>query len=144
MELTINNLIKMVIASVVIVVVILGVYFSMKAYVIPYFSGISFEEPKIDINTQFSKELIQEKNLIGRVDENSFFISEKEGRTKIYFKKDKIYLEKYGLFGLDELKFDEEIGELDNEGKISIYYGVEGSEGLNSAYKYGKEIYKIK
>jgi len=41
MELAINNLIKMIIAAVVIVVVILGVYLAMRFYIIPYFKGIS-------------------------------------------------------------------------------------------------------
>ena len=41
-ELTINNLIKMIIAGVVIVVVILGIYFGFKNYVIPFFEGIGF------------------------------------------------------------------------------------------------------
>jgi len=43
MELTISNLIKIIIAAIVIVVVILGVYFAMKFYIIPYFEGIKIE-----------------------------------------------------------------------------------------------------
>ena len=42
MELTIDNLIKIIIAVVVIVLVVAGLYFAMKSYVIPYFKGISF------------------------------------------------------------------------------------------------------
>lgn len=42
MELTINNLIKLVLAAIVIVVVILGIYLIMSSYVIPYFKGIGF------------------------------------------------------------------------------------------------------
>ena len=41
-ELTISNLIKMIIAGVVIVVVILGLYFAMTSYVIPFFKGLGF------------------------------------------------------------------------------------------------------
>ena len=47
MELTINNLIKMVIAALVIVVVIVGIYFAMSSYIIPYFKGIGFGGEKI-------------------------------------------------------------------------------------------------
>ncbi len=65
MELTINNLIKMVIAVLVIVLVLTGIYFGMKNSIIPYFSGLGFEEPAVDVNTQFGRELIQEKNLVG-------------------------------------------------------------------------------
>jgi len=42
MELTINNLIKMIIAVIVIVLVVAALYFAMKSYIIPYFKGISF------------------------------------------------------------------------------------------------------
>ena len=42
MELTINNLIKIIIAGVVIAVVILGIYFAMSSYVIPFFRGLGF------------------------------------------------------------------------------------------------------
>jgi len=41
-ELTINNLIKIIIAGIVIVVVILGLYFAMTSYVIPFFKGLGF------------------------------------------------------------------------------------------------------
>lgn len=42
MELAINNLVKIGIAVVVIVLVIFGLYMSMRNYIIPYFKGISF------------------------------------------------------------------------------------------------------
>ncbi len=42
-ELTINTLIKIVLASVVMIIVILGVYAGVRYYVIPYFSGIGFD-----------------------------------------------------------------------------------------------------
>jgi len=43
MELTTSNLIKMVIALVVIVLIVLGLYFAMRFYIIPYFEGFGFE-----------------------------------------------------------------------------------------------------
>jgi len=45
MELTINNLIKMAIAGVVIVVMILGIYLGMREYIIPFFRDIGFGKP---------------------------------------------------------------------------------------------------
>ena len=42
MELTINNLIKIVIAAIIIAVVVLGIYFEMSNYIIPYFKGFGF------------------------------------------------------------------------------------------------------
>ncbi len=41
-ELTINNLIKIIIAVVVLIAVILGVYLSFNNYIIPYFKGFDF------------------------------------------------------------------------------------------------------
>ncbi len=43
MELAINNLIKMIIAVIVIVLVVAALYFAMKSYIIPYFKGFGFE-----------------------------------------------------------------------------------------------------
>lgn len=41
-ELTIDNLIKIIIGAVVIAVVILGIYFSFRNYIIPFFGGFGF------------------------------------------------------------------------------------------------------
>lgn len=41
-QLTISKLIKLILAGVVIVVVILGIYFAMTSYVIPFFKGLGF------------------------------------------------------------------------------------------------------
>ena len=46
MDLTINNLIKIVIAVVVIAIVIFTIYYGMSNYIIPYFTGVSFGEGK--------------------------------------------------------------------------------------------------
>lgn len=155
MELTTSNLIKIIIGVFIIVLVILGVYIAMKNYIIPYFSGIGFEEPKIDANTEFGKELIQDKNKIGIVDNEGYFVYQGK-KTDVYFKENKIYLREYfgelktgfwSIFLLNpikRLKPNSEIGSLDNEGKISINKEVEYKDILNNAYKNGNEIYKIK
>ena len=141
-ELTINQLIKIVIALIVMIIIILGIYAGVRYYIIPYFSGIGFEEPKVDINTQFGRELIQEKNLIGRVDSEGFFIYENK-KTDLYFEEGEIKIKEYGWFGWDKLNPDESAGIVGNDGKLEVkeitqYYSV-----LNGAYKYGNEIYKI-
>ena len=158
MELTTDNLIKIVLGVFVIVALVLGIYFAMNSYVIPYFSGIGFEEPKIDINTDFGKELIQDKNLIGTVDKDGYFTYKNENveiKTDIYFKDGKIYLKEYlGSYNKDSwtvtnwikdhLNADQKIGSLDSQGKIIINKEVQYGEILNNAYKNGNEIYKIK
>jgi len=142
MELTINNLIKMAIAVLVIVLVITGIFIGMKNYVIPYFSGIGFEEPKVDINTQFGGELIQDKNLIGRVDNDGFFIYEQK-ETDLYFKEGKILIKEKGMFDWDWANWDSEAGTIEQDGKLEVKEITEYYEVLNGAYKYGNEIYKI-
>src|SRR3989344_8497143 len=159
MELTINNLIKIALAAGVIIIMILGISMAVKNYVIPYFSGIGFEEPKIDTSSQFGKELIQGKNKIGIFKEinkfNYFIYNEK--KTSIYFKKNEIYLEKsfgeledeIGIISkiknsVKDLYPDEKVGYLDNEGKIIIERDIILNEInyrniLNGAYKYGLE-----
>ena len=141
MELTINNLIKMVIAMLVIVLVIAGIYLGMKSYVIPYFSGIGFEEPKVDINTQFGGELIQDKNLIGRVDKDGFFMYENK-KTDLRFKDNKILLFE-SFLGIGWLNPDTKAGTIEQDGKLVVEPITEYYEILNGAYKYGNEIYKI-
>lgn len=141
MELTINNLIKIIIAVFVIVVVIFGIYSGMRNYILPYFSGLGFEEPKIDMNSGFGKILIKEENKIARLDNENYLVF-KNQKTDVYFKEQKIWIKEIGVLGIDRLDLDEEIGSLDNEGKITINPGF-GYEELNGAYKFGKEIYKI-
>ena len=135
MELTINNLIKMVIAVFVIVLIVTGLFIAMKSYVLPYFSGIGFEEPKVDVNTQFGRELIQEKNLIGRVDSDGFFIYEKR-KTDVYFDEGKI---KEAV----DWWLDDKIGFVGSDGKIELDGATEYFEVLEGSYKYGNEIYKV-
>jgi len=43
MELTINNLIKIIIAVLVLAVIVIGIYFGFRSYIIPYFEGFSFK-----------------------------------------------------------------------------------------------------
>ena len=141
-ELTINHLIKIIIAVAVIVVVITGVYFAMSNYIVPYFSGLGFEEPKIDTTTTFAQELLKEENIIGSVSGKDFIY---EGRkTNFYFENGKVYLKKTGIFDWDITGWDVKIGNLDSEGKIIISNEVPGTEVFSNTYKYGNEIYKIK
>jgi hypothetical protein len=41
-ELTIDNLIKIIIAAIVIIAFILGIYFAMTNYIFPFFKGFGF------------------------------------------------------------------------------------------------------
>ncbi len=150
MELTTENIIKIAIGVFVIVTIVLGVYFAMKFYVIPYFSGIGFEEPKIDVNSEFGKELMKDENLIGTVDEKGYFVLKDGTKTDIYFKKGKVYMNDK-LFGTiipilswidDNIDPDTKIGSYAEDGKITI--SRDDKYGLNNAYRNGpSEIRKI-
>jgi len=144
MELTVNNLIKMSIAVLVIVLVITGIVIGMKNYVIPYFSGIGFEAPQIEMGTQFAKELVKEENLIGTVDEDNFFIYNHR-KTDIYFnfKEHKVMMLVEGAFGWDWTASDERVGNVENDGKLVITASVPHGDILDGAYWLGKEVYKI-
>jgi len=153
MELTINNLIKMTIAVLVIVLFMAGLYLGMKTYVIPYFSGIGFEEPRVDVGSQFGQTLIKPENQVGTVGREDGFFYNNGQKTSIYFKKGKIKVAE-GKW----ISSDSEIGSVTNDGKIIIdmkyvdpllggKYTIAGinldAKLLNGAYKFGLEIYKI-
>jgi hypothetical protein len=144
MELTTNNLIKMTIAVLVIVLIITGIFIGMRSYIIPYFSGIGFEEPKIDINTQFGNDLVKPENLIAITKEDSdheyLWIDNKE--TLWYFEDGDIMQVETRL-GYDDLKWDSEVGFIGNEGKLEVVSGTKHYDWLKGSYKYGFEIYKM-
>ena len=130
MELTTDNLIKIAIGVFVIVTVILGVYFAMRFYIIPYFSGIwSGEE---DGNIGGSSDVCDGKIKIGRIekDKEYYFWYEKGGeneKTPIYFKGDKIKFSK-------DWKIDDLIGRVQGD-EIEIF-----NDYKDAKYSYSKEI----
>jgi len=99
-ELTINKLIKLILAGVVIVVVILGLYFAMTSYVIPFFKGLGFgsEGPGGDVLGE--EDVCEGKTLVGTLEKGtlhaggffsdnmpgSFFVSEGK-KTEIFLHK---------------------------------------------------------
>jgi hypothetical protein len=96
MELTIDNIIKIAIGVFVIVTVVLGIYFAMTSYVIPYFSGI-WSENQSSSYTGGGMETCVGKQIIGQIDDKGYFVytkvekGEKSGKsetTKIYFDKE--------------------------------------------------------
>lgn len=89
-ELTINKLIKIIIAGVVIVVVILGLYFAMTSYVIPFFKGLGFEGEDEDIFGEAS--ICEGKTIVGGIEKYNFwntgirdYFEYKNEKTHIYF-----------------------------------------------------------
>ena len=146
MELTINNLIKIAIGVLVLVIVIGGLFFAMKSYVLPYFAGIGFEESTLDINSQFGRELIKEENKVAMVGVKGFLIIEND-KKMIVFKKDNVYEKEYAgdskSWVADKLNPDHKIGRVTKERRIEIDSPTEYFDLLNGAYYVGTEIYKI-
>ena len=91
MELTTNNLIKIIIAVFVIVVVIAGIYLGMRNYVIPYFSGIGFEENDTGIGVGGDFEVCKGKDgedIVGTLRKEGelyYFVDTNNYEPKIYF-----------------------------------------------------------
>lgn len=124
MELTTENIIKIALGVFVIVTVVLGVYFAMKFYIIPYFSGIGFDKEEIGVVGGVEGSAICEgKEIIGEFKiynpgmmsyTNNFFFKLDGTRTEIYLNEDKKQMRKAVWGG------DLDIGVVKND-IISIY-----------------------
>jgi len=116
-QLTINKLIKLIIAGVVIVVVILGLYFAMTSYIIPFFKGLGFggEGPGGEV----LEGSCEEENLVGSLEKDGDLLYFKYGdeKTVFYIKGEEIYEDRWGWGN------DEDVGKIvDNE--IIIFSSV--------------------
>ena len=65
-ELTTGQIVKIIIAVLVLVVMIGGIIMGFRGYVIPYFKDIGPSE-QIDLTTPYYQELLQDENLVGVV-----------------------------------------------------------------------------
>lgn len=107
-ELTINKLIKLILAGVVLVVVILGLYFAMTSYVIPFFKGLGFGSDGPGGDGFEEVEICEGKELVGSLEKDGdklYFVYEGE-KTVFYINKDKIYRARFGFVN------DQETGEI--------------------------------
>ena len=133
-ELTIDQIIKIVLAVLVLVLVLTGIYMAFSNYIIPYFSDLGpSQEP--DISTPYYQDLIKDDNLIAKtsVDKDVNFIDVRQGndfaRTDYYFlrKTGKIYKNLDGGWLKPwEWAIDPQVGDILNS-KIRIF-----SEGTYS------------
>jgi len=149
-ELTISQLIKMLLFVAVIVVVITGAYLGFRNYVIPYFEDLGPSERELDLSTPYYQDLMREENLAGVtvLKEGYLYFSVKEGGatfgTSYYLDDGSIYIAEGEYFG-----FDEEIGEIDkSSGKIKIFDEWLDKDmllkNIDGGEKIGNEIYKIR
>ena len=144
MELTINNVIKIVIGVVVIAVVVLGIYLGMTNYIIPYFQGLGPSDGDNGGNGGgggSGAEICQGKVPVGYLDlrrtitkltKEYFFISNNQ-KTWIYFKNGKVW--ENNFFG------DDEIGSVvGNEIDIKIIERQGDAGNLHGKLKGGNQI----
>ena len=132
-DLTISKLIKLIIAGVVLVVVILGLYFSMTSYVIPFFKGLGFGSEGPGGGFVGEADVCEEEKLVGSLEKDGkllYFKYENE-RTVFYIDKNKVY-EKLPLNSL-------QVGEIVDQ-KITIFKPIfdEYQRLLKVYYKQGK------
>ncbi len=116
-DLTISKLIKMVVGGFVIVVVILGLYFAMTSYVIPFFKGLGFGSEGPGGEFVGEADVCEEEKLVGSLEKDGellYFKYEGE-KTRFYILEDKIYK--------DRLGFDQDAGEV-VDGKIIIFTSI--------------------
>tara|TARA_Y100000034_G_scaffold119304_1_gene160961 strand:- start:702 stop:1127 length:426 start_codon:yes stop_codon:yes gene_type:complete len=138
MELTTNNLIKIIIAVFVIVVVITGIYLGMRNYVIPYFTGIGFDENDTSIGVGGDADVCAGKEIIGTIgtgDPPRFWNNEGD-KTKVYLWEDERLYEFEGT----TTYFDDPIGRVRGI-EIEIFDNQKEDYGyLDRALIGGREI----
>ncbi len=146
MELTIGQIIKVVIAALVFVVVVLGVVLGFNSYIVPYFTEIGPSGIEKNLDTQYYQDLLDDENLVATVvevrGENAHYLNINGEQTNYYFWKEnvqKIYEDDYSFWNRDNL-----IGILDNNGIVDIENPVNDNlKSLDGGEKIGRAIYKI-
>ncbi len=137
MELTINNLIKIIIAVLVITVLILGIYSGFKSYIIPYFGGFGFGEENENNQIESSTDICDKKTELGYIENNIIWIKkgDKYEKTDIYIKN--------GEIKKDVLFRDPAIGRI-NGLEIEIYndHNTGNAKNINQALIGGLQICK--
>jgi hypothetical protein len=136
-ELALNNIIKITLAVFALVIVIVAIYLSVNTYIIPYFTGISFNQSYGN-----NPGICEGKTFIGLIEyrapwleTNQDYFIYKGQKTEIYFLKEAIYEKKLGI--------DPVIGRIKgSEIVLSSDYSGEYAQILDGAFVGGKEICK--
>src|SRR3989344_7169930 len=109
-ELTIEQIVKIVIAVLVLVVVLGGAYFIFKDKILSYFGDLAPSE-KQDLSSPYYQELLgNDENLIGTID--------KEQHIIVDGKKTGYYLKKRSIKRPAAWWFDKEVGVIDKNNKL--------------------------
>jgi len=138
-EITNEQIVKMVVAVLVLVVVLGGVYILFKDKILSYFSGMTSQDNR-DFSSPYYTELLKPENLVATLDSKGYIYIDNV-KTKYYIKKNSIKLDvpwwfdkEVGILGKDfKISIDEEW-----KNKNNILSSIDGSE------KIGLELRKLK
>ncbi len=151
-EIAIGQIIKMVIAVVVAVVVIFGIYLIFTTYIIPSFTGGGDDDGGEYEGAVYSedalKEIVVEKNEIGEfIKEDGKDFIYLNGKSEFYREGDKIMMVDKWIFGWDWIDSDEVVGKVHYPGDYGVIVIEEEDLGigvlseLNNAVLHGDKIY---
>ncbi len=142
-ELATNEVIKIVIAVLVLAVVIFGLVAGYRNYILPYFEDLGPSEEEKDLNSQYYKELIDKTNevaILSSGQKEQYLIINGE-KTRYYWKK--------GAINEDDgrwYNWDDKLGVTGKDGRVVIFEesfaGHPGILVLNGAEKVGNAFYK--
>jgi hypothetical protein len=138
-ELSIGQIIKMVVAVSVLVVVIVGAIYGFR-YVYGYFEdlgiiGEDYEEP--DLKVEFYQELIREGEVIAIIDSEGYIV---RNRIKSdYFVRNRI-IEKDGFW------YNPDVGKIDSDLKVDIVEGENNEilKEIEGSYLINRDFMKVK
>ena len=154
-ELTTGQIVKIVIAVLVLVVVLSGVYLVFKDSIISYFTGFA-PAHEVDTTTAFGKELVQDKNIIATYslfDSSAriLLVGPPPVTTEYYFKKKTDLLKKdvkwlssfslRGAFGADQ-----DVGVIDGSGKVAVkpeFLSDATLQKIQGSYRYKGGLYVL-
>lgn len=142
-ELATNEVIKIVIAVLVLAVVIFGLVSGYRNYIVPYFEDLGPSNEKKDLDSQYYKELVKKENEVAILtsgDKEQYLIIKGE-KTRYYWKKGDIKEDNGKWYALDK-----KLGITDKNGRIAIFEeslaGNPEIEALKGAEKVGNAFYK--
>jgi hypothetical protein len=138
-EITSEQIVKIVVAVLVLVVVLGGVYILFKDKILSYFSDITPRDNR-DFSSPYYTELLKPGNLVATLDREGYIYIDNV-KTKYYIKKNSIKLDVSWWL-------DKEVGVLGKDFKISIDEGWKKKDqilsSIDGSEKIGQELRKIR
>lgn len=151
-QMTMEQIVKIIIAVFVFILVLTGVIIGFRNYIIPYFTDLGPGQEKEDFSSPHYQTLLKEESLIGVLSKegNKNFIMLKSGssfvKTKYYFWKEsgEIYENiEGGTLTFWTWRNDKKVGEFNSAGVITLDMSASEILSIQGATKIGNELRKI-